>query len=86
MHRRTDDALGERAVLERRQAQVADLHRAGDARDEDVVALEVAVDDRRVARVQEVQALEDLPAPRLQHLQLDLLEAPQVPAIINRSL
>ena len=48
---RIDDALGERLVLERRQAEVADLHGAGGAGDEDVVALEVAVDDGRRARV-----------------------------------
>ena len=48
---RTDDALGERLVLERRQAEVADLDGAGGAGDEDVVALEVAVDDGRRARV-----------------------------------
>ena len=50
-HVRTDDALGERLVLERRQAEVADLHGAGGAGDEDVVTLEVAVDDGRRARV-----------------------------------
>ena len=110
---RADDRLGERAVLQRGQAQVADLDAARRPRDEDVVALwhqtkettktnqrtpfffvfssaaarnvsrahlEIAVDDGGRARVQKVEALEDLPAPRLEHFQVDLFEAPQVPA------
>ena len=76
--RRADDGLGERLVPEGGEAQVADLDRARGACDEDVVALEVPVDDGRGARVEEVEPLEDLPAPRVEHAPVDPAEAPQV--------
>lgn len=76
----TDDALGKRGSLQRGQAQVADLHGACGARDEDVVTLQVPVDDGRRSCVQEVEAFEDLTAPRAQHLDLHHLEALQVAA------
>jgi len=43
------------------------------------VYLEISVDDGRGARVQEVETLENLAAPRLEHLQVDLLETSQIP-------
>ena len=46
---------------------------------------QVAMDDRWRARVEKVEAFEDLTAPRLQHLQIDLLESPQVPAITRHT-
>lgn len=76
----TYDTLGEGGSLERGQAQVPNLDRARGARDEDVVTLEVTVDDGGRAGVQEMQPLEDLPAPALQHLQLHLLEPLQIAA------
>ena len=80
----TNDALSEGGTLERGEAKVSDLDGASRAGDEDVVALEVAVDDGRGTRVQEVEALQDLTAPALQQLQLHLLEALQVPGTGNR--
>ena len=74
----TDDGLCERLVLQGREAEIADLDGSRRAGDEDVVALEVAVDDGRRPRVQEVEAFDDLSAPRLEHALVDLLEAPQV--------
>jgi len=53
---------------QRRQAEVADLDDALAAVDEDVVALEVAVDDRRGVAVQVDEAAEDLPGPALEDL------------------
>ncbi len=47
----TYDGLCERLVLQGGKAEVADLDGAGGACDEDVVALQVAVDDRRGPRV-----------------------------------
>lgn len=41
----TNDALGERGLLERGEAQVPDLHGGGGSSDEDVVTLEVSVQD-----------------------------------------
>lgn len=76
----TYDTLGKGGSLEGGQAQVANLDRARGARDEDVVTLEVAVDDGGRASVQEMQTLEDLPAPALQHLQLHLFKPLQIPA------
>ena len=75
----TDDTLGKGLVLESGEAQVSDLNGAGGARDEDVVTLEVAVDDRGCARMEEEQALQDLAAPILQHLHVDFLEPLDVP-------
>lgn len=76
----TNDTLGKGGPLQRGQAKVADLHRACGPRDEDVVALQVPVDDGRRSGVQEVEAFEDLAAPRAQHLDLHHLEALQVAA------
>lgn len=76
----TYDTLGKGGSLEGGQAQVTNLDRARGARDEDVVTLEVAVDDGGRASVQEMQTLEDLPAPALQHLQLHLFKPLQIPA------
>ena len=56
---------------QRRQAEVADLDDALAAVDEDVVALEVAVDDRRRVAVQVHQAAQNLPGPPLEHLDVD---------------
>lgn len=53
---------------QRREAEVADLDDALAAVDEDVVALEVAVDDRRGVAVQVDEAAENLPGPALQDL------------------
>lgn len=75
----TNDTFGEGGTLESGKAEVSDLDGAGGAGNEDVVALEVAVDDGWRARVQEVEALQDLMAPALQQLQLHLLKALQIP-------
>lgn len=75
----TDDALGERGLLERGEAQVSDLDGGGGSGDEDVVTLEVSVQDGGAARVQELKTLQDLKAPTLQQLQLHLTEPAQVP-------
>ena len=75
----TYDTLGEGGPLERGQSQVSDLDGAGGAGDEDVVALEVAVDDGRGPGVQEVETFQDLTTPAPQHLGLHHLEALQVP-------
>ena len=75
----TDNTPGVGLVLERGEPQVADLDAAGGAGDEDVVALEVAVDDGRGAGVQEVEALEDLVAPPPQHLQVNFAQSSKVP-------
>jgi hypothetical protein len=74
----TYDGLCERLVLQGGEAEVADLDGAGGACDEDVVALQVAVDDRRGSRVQEVETFDDLPTPGLQDSLVDLLESPKV--------
>lgn len=37
------------------------------------------MDDGRRSRMEEVEAFKDLTAPRLEHLQIDLLKAAQVP-------
>lgn len=76
----TYDTLGEGGPLQRGQAQVADFHGARGPRDEDVVTLQVPVDDGRRSGVQEVEAFEDLTAPRAQHLDLHHLKALQVAA------
>lgn len=76
----TNDTLGKGGPLQRGQTQVADLYRACGPRDEDVVTLQVPVDDGRRSGVQEVEAFEDLTAPRAQHLDLHHLEALQVAA------
>lgn len=76
----TDDTLGKGGPLQCGQAQVTDFHRACGPRDEDVVTLQVPVDDGRRSSVQEVEAFEDLTAPRAQHLDLHHLEALQVAA------
>ena len=48
---------------------------------------QIAMDDRWRPRVKKVEAFEDLTAPRLQHLQIDLLEPPQVPGHkLNQSI
>ena len=60
----TYDRLCERLVFESGQSEVPDFDGPGWSGDEDVVALQVAVDDGRGPRVQEVKALDDLAAPR----------------------
>lgn len=51
--------------LERSEAQVANLDHSGRASDENVVALEIAMNDRRFAGVQKVKAVEQLSGPFL---------------------
>lgn len=67
--RRTNDTLGKRALFERSQAQVTDLHLSRLASHEQVVALEIAMDDGRRSRVQVGQALQDLRGEVLNHLE-----------------
>lgn len=74
----TDDTLCKRGPLQCGQTQVPDLHRARGPRDEDVVAFQVPMDDGRGSGVQEVEAFEDLSAPRTQDLDLHDLETLQV--------
>ena len=74
-----DDTADARVRLERSQAQIADLDDAGRAGNEDVIALEIAVDDGRLARVQEVEAVQQLPRPLFQQLERHLLELLDVP-------
>lgn len=76
----TDDTLCKGGPLQRGQTQVPDLHRARGPRDEDVVAFQVPVDDGWGSGVQEVEAFEDLSAPRTQDLDLHDLETLQVAA------
>lgn len=64
----TDDTFSERGTFEGGEPQVSDLDRAGGARDEDVVTLQVSVDDGRRSRVQEVKPFEDLSTPALEQL------------------
>jgi len=65
----TNNRLCEGFVFERCEAQIANLDRASRARDEYVVALQIAMDDRGIPRVQVVETLQDLTAPRFQNLQ-----------------
>ena len=69
----TDHRLGEGSVLEGGQTEVADLDLAGGARDEDVVALQVPVNNGRVARVQKLEPPQNLTAPLFDDLQGHLL-------------
>ena len=65
----TYNRLCEGFVFERCEAQIANLDRASRARDEYIVALQIAMDDRRIPRVQVVETLQNLTAPRFQNLQ-----------------
>lgn len=78
-NRLTYHTFGKRCSFKGGQTQVANLHGAGGPGDEDVVTLEVAVDDGGRPRMQEQQALQDLPAPAPQYLGLHHLEPLQVP-------
>jgi hypothetical protein len=60
----TYDTLGERSILECRQTEIANLHRAGRARYEDIVAFEITMYDWWTACVQEAQTFQYLPTPR----------------------
>lgn len=71
---RTYDTLGEWCALERGQAQVPDLDRSSRTCDKNVVALQVPVDDRGGPSVQEVETLEDLPAPAAEDFDFHHLE------------
>jgi len=70
----TDDTLRVGVVLECGQSKVADLDQSSRARDEDVVAFEIAVDDRWRPTVKEAEALEDLATPVLDDFDVDLLQ------------
>lgn len=76
----TYDALCKRLVLEGGQAQVPYLDRPRGAGDEDVVAFQVPMDDRGSPAVEEVETLEDLPAPVLEDFHVYLFEPLYVPA------
>lgn len=71
---RTYDTLGEWCALERGQAQVPNLDRSRRTCDKNVVALQVPVDDGGGPSVQEVKALEDLPAPAAEDFDFHHLE------------
>ena len=73
----TNDSL-DVGPLERGQTEVPYLDEARRAVDEDVVALEVAVDDWGQPRVQEGQASQDLSSPAADHLGLDGLQTTHV--------
>jgi hypothetical protein len=45
-----------------------------------ITYFQIAMDDGRRPRVQEVEAFEDLSTPRLEYFEVDLLETPQIPA------
>lgn len=64
----TNDTLSKRGTLQSGQPQVTDLNRTCGPCDEDVIALQVAVNDGWGARMQEVQALQDLMTPSLKQL------------------
>ena len=70
----TNNALGKWLVLERGQAEVTNLHRAGRTSDEDIVTLEVTVDHGRSATVEEQQTFQDLSTPVLENVQVDASE------------
>ena len=74
----TNDGLREWLVLQGSKAEITDLDRSSGPGDEDVVALEVAVNDWRWPRVQEVEPFYDLPTPGFQDSLIDLLEPSQV--------
>ena len=74
----TYNTLGKRGSLQRGETQVTNLDRASRTSDKDVVTLEVTVDYRGRPRVEEVEALQDLPAPAAQDFDLHLLEPFQV--------
>ena len=65
---RAAHALGERLRFEGRQTEIADLHTARRARDEDVVAFQVSMNDRRISAVQIGETFENLTAPFLHHI------------------
>lgn len=64
----TNDTFSERGTFESGESQIPNLDRAGGARDEDVVTLQVPVDDGRRSRVQEVKPFQDLSTPALEQL------------------
>eukprot|EP00967_Tisochrysis_lutea_P054519 scaffold68212_cov31-Tisochrysis_lutea.AAC.2 len=74
---RSQHGLGGALAHERRQAQVPNLDLRVVSIDEDVVALEIAMDD--VIRVEVREAIQDLPAPLLHHLALHSLGLCDVP-------
>ncbi len=76
-HIRTNHSFDVRS-FQSSQTEVPDLDQSRRAIDEDVVTLEVSVDDGRGARVQEMEASQDLPAPATDHLWLDGLQPPHV--------
>ena len=55
--------FGERFVFEGGQTQVTNLDRSGWTGDENVVAFEISVDNRRRSSVQKMKAFENLSAP-----------------------
>lgn len=75
----TYDTFGKRGSLQRGQPQVSYLHRACGPRDEDVVTFQVSVNDGWSSGVQEVEAFEDLSAPRAQNLDFHDLKTLEVP-------
>lgn len=64
----TNDTFCKRGTFKSGKSQISNLDRAGGARDEDVVTLQVSVDDGRRSRVQEVKPFEDLSTPTLEQL------------------
>ena len=66
------------------QPEVPNLYQSSGPVDEDVVTLEVSVDDGGVAGVEVVQALQDLPAPGTNELDLDILEPTHVSVVWGR--
>lgn len=72
LRRAQDGVRHVRLVHDRRQPEVADLDLAVVAIDEDVAAVEVAVDDAGVVGVEVVEPLEDLARPLLERLDGDV--------------
>lgn len=64
----TNHTFSKRGTFKSGESQIPDLDRAGGARDEDVVTLQVPVNDGRRPRVQEVEPFQDLSTPTLEQL------------------
>jgi len=74
----TYNTLCKRLFLERCQTKVANLHRTWRASNKYIVTLEITVNDGRQTAVQKQKALENLPAPILQYVDVNFLEPSNV--------
>jgi hypothetical protein len=76
----TNDGLSERALLQRCQTQISNLHHPRSSGDENIVTLQVSVNDGWRTGMEEEQPFQDLSAPALDDLHVDFsVEALQIP-------